>query len=161
MKNKLKQLREKLSEHSLLKNAPRPVRWIVGSLSNNLGYKLLSLLLAILLWNYVISTNTSITRSKTVYNLTGTVSGQSTLTANKLALTERPEAVEAGTVALAGTDHDKILGCITRLLDDGALYARMSSAVNPYGDGLAAARIAKIVFGLDGYADFNPESTVA
>ena len=75
--------------------------------------------------------------------------------------TERPEAVEAGTVALAGTDHDKILGCITRLLDDGALYARMSSAVNPYGDGLAAARIAKIVFGLDGYADFNPESTVA
>ena len=111
MKNKLKQLREKLSEHSLLKNAPRPVRWIVGSLSNNLGYKLLSLLLAILLWNYVISTNTSITRSKTVYNLTGTVSGQSTLTANKLALTESPEDVLSGisvTVEAPQADYSRV-----------------------------------------------------
>lgn len=70
--------------------------------------------------------------------------------------TERPEAVEAGTVMLAGTDRSKIVGYVTRLLEDRALYARMSTAVNPYGDGHASERIAKVVFGLDGYADFNP-----
>ena len=90
MKNKLIGLREKLFASSFYRNSPRPVRWIIGSLSNNLGYKLLSLLLAILLWNYVIATNTSITRMKTIYNLTGTVSGLSTLTDNKLALSGKP-----------------------------------------------------------------------
>ena len=48
-------------------------------LSKNFGLKVLSLLLAILLWNYVISTNTSITRTKTLNGLTGYVTGQSTL----------------------------------------------------------------------------------
>ena len=91
MKNKLIALREKLFASRFYKRAPRPIRWVIGSLSNNLGYKMLSLLLAVLLWNYVINTNTSITRSKTIYNLTGTVSGQSTLTDNKLALKEIPE----------------------------------------------------------------------
>ena len=91
MKNKLIGLREKLFASSFYRNSPRPVRWIIGSLSNNLGYKLLSLLLAILLWNYVIATNTSITRTKAIYNLTGTVSGLSTLSENKLALSESPE----------------------------------------------------------------------
>ena len=91
MKNKLIGLREKLFASSFYRNSPRPVRWIIGTLSNNLGYKLLSLLLAILLWNYVIATNTSITRTKAIYNLTGTVSGLSTLSENKLALSESPE----------------------------------------------------------------------
>ena len=91
MKNKLIQLREKLFASSFYRNSPGPVRWIIGSISNNLGYKLLSLLLAILLWNYVIATNSSITRNKTIYNLTGTVSGLSTLSDNKLALSESPE----------------------------------------------------------------------
>lgn len=55
--------------------------------------------------------------------------------------TERPEALEAGTVKLVGTDREKIINEVTTLLDDAAAYARMSQAVNPYGDGLACSRI--------------------
>lgn len=59
--------------------------------------------------------------------------------------TERPEAVDAGTVILAGTETDSMASAVERLLDDAAFYERMSRAVNPYGDGKAAARIAEIV----------------
>lgn len=59
--------------------------------------------------------------------------------------TERPEAVEAGTVALVGIDRQRIVGETFRLLDDGAAYAAMSRAHNPYGDGQAAGRIANLV----------------
>jgi UDP-N-acetylglucosamine 2-epimerase (non-hydrolysing) len=59
--------------------------------------------------------------------------------------TERPEAVEAGTVRLVGTDHDLIVGEAVRLLDDEAWYRRMSQAHNPYGDGRAAPRILEAV----------------
>ena len=69
--------------------------------------------------------------------------------------TERPEAVDAGAVLLAGTDEERIVGDATRLLDDAGFYSRMSEAVNPYGDGLAAERIAKIVFGLPWGGDFD------
>ena len=55
--------------------------------------------------------------------------------------TERPEALEAGTVRLVGTDRDLIVREVSRLLDDPAHYAAMSQAVNPYGDGLACSRI--------------------
>lgn len=55
--------------------------------------------------------------------------------------TERPEAIEAGTVKLVGTDTDLIVSETTRLLDDRLAYERMSFAHNPYGDGKAAARI--------------------
>ena len=55
--------------------------------------------------------------------------------------TERPEALEAGTVKLVGTDREKIFNEVSTLLDDAASYARMSQAVNPYGDGLACSRI--------------------
>lgn len=55
--------------------------------------------------------------------------------------TERPEALEAGTVKLVGTDREKIFNEVSTLLDDAAAYARMSQAVNPYGDGLACSRI--------------------
>ncbi len=55
--------------------------------------------------------------------------------------TERPEALEAGTVKLVGTDHDKIVDEVSSLLDDRAHYDAMSKAVNPYGDGLACGRI--------------------
>ena len=56
--------------------------------------------------------------------------------------TERPEALEAGTVKLVGTDYDKIVSEVSALLDDAAYYDTMSQAVNPYGDGLACGRIA-------------------
>ena len=54
--------------------------------------------------------------------------------------TERPEAVDAGVVRLVGTDPTAIVGGVSRLLDNESAYAEMSHAVNPYGDGHAAAR---------------------
>ena len=56
--------------------------------------------------------------------------------------TERPEALEAGTVKLVGTDYDKIVDNVSLLLTDAEAYRRMSQATNPYGDGKACARIA-------------------
>lgn len=55
--------------------------------------------------------------------------------------TERPEAVEAGTVELVGTNVDQITSAIARLMDNGREYEKMSFAHNPYGDGLACQRI--------------------
>lgn len=55
--------------------------------------------------------------------------------------TERPEAVEAGTVRLVGTDYDAIVDNVSTLLDNQDVYNRMSQAVNPYGDGYACSRI--------------------
>ena len=55
--------------------------------------------------------------------------------------TERPEALEAGTVKLVGTDFEKIVSEVSKLLDDEAYYDSMSKAVNPYGDGMACPRI--------------------
>ena len=55
--------------------------------------------------------------------------------------TERPEALDAGTVKLVGTDYDKILSSVSELLDDPGAYEKMSKAVNPYGDGKACGRI--------------------
>ena len=57
--------------------------------------------------------------------------------------TERPEALDAGTVKLVGTDYSKIVGEVSALLDDEAAYEVMSKAINPYGDGLACGRIVK------------------
>ena len=55
--------------------------------------------------------------------------------------TERPEALDAGTVKLVGTDHDLIVNEVSKLLEDKTYYDKMSHAVNPYGDGLACGRI--------------------
>ena len=55
--------------------------------------------------------------------------------------TERPEALESGTVHLVGTNHDLIVNEVSTLLDDPEAYRRMSQAVNPYGDGHACERI--------------------
>ena len=57
--------------------------------------------------------------------------------------TERPEALEAGTVKLVGTDYNKIVDNVSLLLDDEREYEIMSRAVNPYGDGKACPRIAE------------------
>ena len=61
------------------------------------------------------------------------------------AVTERPEAVEAGTVMLVGTERSKIIEGVESVLLDRDLYQRMSRAHNPYGDGRAAGRIADIL----------------
>ena len=55
--------------------------------------------------------------------------------------TERPEALEAGTALLVGTDVEKIVATCTNLMNDTSAYAAMSRAVNPFGDGHAAERI--------------------
>lgn len=59
--------------------------------------------------------------------------------------TERPEAVDAGTVLLVGTSYESVHFNLTKLLADKAAYEKMSHATNPYGDGLASERIANIV----------------
>ena len=59
--------------------------------------------------------------------------------------TERPEALEAGTVKLVGTNYDKIVKEVSALLDNKAHYEEMSKAVNPYGDGTACVRIVNIL----------------
>ena len=59
--------------------------------------------------------------------------------------TERPEALEAGTVKLVGTNYDKIVNEVSQLLDDAAYYDAMSKAVNPYGDGKACERIVNYI----------------
>ena len=61
--------------------------------------------------------------------------------------TERPEALEAGTVKLVGTDYDAIVGNVSRLLTDSDAYMAMSHATNPYGDGKACGRIIDFVKG--------------
>ena len=59
--------------------------------------------------------------------------------------TERPEALDAGTVKLVGTDYDKIVGEVSTLLTDTAAYEKMSRAINPYGDGKACERIIEYI----------------
>ena len=75
--------------------------------------------------------------------------------------TERPEAIEAGTVKLAGVEQANIVKLARELLDDEAAYSAMAHAVNPYGDGKTSQRIVQAIehyFGLraDGPAPFNP-----
>jgi UDP-N-acetylglucosamine 2-epimerase (non-hydrolysing) len=60
-------------------------------------------------------------------------------------VTERPEAVRAGTARLAGTSRAEVRRSMEQLLDDKTLYRRMARAVTPYGDGKAASRIAEIL----------------
>ena len=57
--------------------------------------------------------------------------------------TERPEALQAGTVKLVGANHDKIVKMVSVLLNNKEEYEKMSKAVNPYGDGKACSRIVK------------------
>jgi UDP-N-acetylglucosamine 2-epimerase (non-hydrolysing) len=78
-------------------------------------------------------------------------------------VTERPEAVQAGTVRLVGTDTEDVYRWTSRLLDDVTLYTRMANAVNPYGDGQAAGRTVEAIryhFGLNRHRpeEFQPES---
>lgn len=76
-------------------------------------------------------------------------------------VTERPEAVAAGTVKVVGTDMDNIFNETCRLIEDRTLYSSMANAVNPYGDGSASSRIADAIlyhFGKNKNRpfDFNP-----
>jgi UDP-N-acetylglucosamine 2-epimerase (non-hydrolysing) len=59
--------------------------------------------------------------------------------------TERPEAVEAGTARLVGTDTDRIVQQVSLLLDNRSEYDRMARVHNPYGDGQASGRISDVI----------------
>lgn len=71
--------------------------------------------------------------------------------------TERPEAVDAGTVALAGTDRENIEKLAAELLTDRTAYDKMARAVNPYGDGHACPRIADAICYAFGLSERRPE----
>ena len=73
-------------------------------------------------------------------------------------VTERPEAVEAGTVALVGTDARRIVTEVNRLLDDPDLHASFSRRINPYGDGRASQRIVDALCGR-AVSEFDPHGT--
>jgi UDP-N-acetylglucosamine 2-epimerase (non-hydrolysing) len=70
-------------------------------------------------------------------------------------VTERPEAIEAGTVRLVGTNRTKIFSETAKLLDNTEEYKKMSQAVNPYGDGHAAQRIVGALLG-ENILEFDP-----
>jgi UDP-N-acetylglucosamine 2-epimerase (non-hydrolysing) len=67
-------------------------------------------------------------------------------------VTERPEGVAAGTAMVVGTDRDRIVSAASELLTSPEAYARMSNAVNPYGDGRASERILAALAGRYGSA---------
>ena len=71
--------------------------------------------------------------------------------------TERPEAVSAGTVRLIGTDEDRLVREVSALITDAAAYALMSTAVNPYGDGRAAARVVAAIEAFFGHGERMPD----
>jgi UDP-N-acetylglucosamine 2-epimerase (non-hydrolysing) len=71
--------------------------------------------------------------------------------------TERPEAIQAGTVVLAGTDRNLIMDTIHDLLDNKERCERMSTAKNPFGDGRAAQRIAEALLYWFGLSSQRPE----
>jgi len=71
--------------------------------------------------------------------------------------TERPEAVDAGTVKLIGTDRERVYEEAKQLLTDKAEYSRMAESVNPYGDGQAARRIIQAILYHYGLADGRPD----
>ena len=71
--------------------------------------------------------------------------------------TERPEAVDAGTVLLAGTEEEAVYQHAARLLTDPEAYKKMAQAVNPYGDGHACRRIVDAILWSAGLREERPE----
>lgn len=91
MKNRWKALMAKLKQNRVLAAIGKIFKNIWGVLSHNFGLKVLSLVIAVLLWNNVVANNASITRTKTIANLTGYISGQATLNSTYgLALLDNP-----------------------------------------------------------------------
>jgi UDP-N-acetylglucosamine 2-epimerase (non-hydrolysing) len=72
--------------------------------------------------------------------------------------TERPEAVEAGTVKLIGTDRDRVYQEAKDLLTDKTAYSRMAESCNPYGDGQAAKRIIQAILYRYGLSSQRPDA---
>lgn len=75
-------------------------------------------------------------------------------------VTERPEAVEAGTVKIVGTEKEKIVSEALELIENSDSYEKMANAVNPYGDGLASKRIADTILYYFGKSQEKPEELI-
>jgi UDP-N-acetylglucosamine 2-epimerase (non-hydrolysing) len=76
-------------------------------------------------------------------------------------VTERPEAVNAGTVKLVGLDEELIYETARQLFDNKDEYNKMANAVNPYGDGLSSGRIVSIIRNYFGYIHETKEAFIA
>ena len=76
-------------------------------------------------------------------------------------VTERPEAVEAGTVKLVGTDVAKIVEEANELINNIDAYNKMSKSINPYGDGLASKRIVNAILKYYGLSDNEIEEFIS
>lgn len=120
-------------------NVQKPVRKILGDLPNVFLIEPMDYLpfVALMDRSYLILTDSGGIQEE------GPSLGKPVLVLREV--TERPEAVEAGTVKLVGTDPEKIVRETVRLFEDRGEYERMSRAHNPYGDGQASGRIARIL----------------
>ena len=120
-------------------NVRKPIREVFGDDLSNLGNMFFIEPLEYLSFVYLMEKSTIVLTDSGGIQEEGPGLGKPVLVMRDT--TERPEALSAGTVKLVGTDYDKIVNEVSVLLDDDEAYAKMSQAVNPYGDGLACGRI--------------------
>lgn len=145
MCNAIKHLTEKYPEVDFIypmhlnPNVRKPIAEVFGDKLDNLGNMFFIEPLEYLLFVYLMEKSTIVLTDSGGIQEEAPGLGKPVLVMRDT--TERPEALEAGTVKLVGTDFDKIVTEVSALLDDEVHYNAMSKAVNPYGDGLACSRI--------------------
>ena len=120
-------------------NVRRPIHQVFGENLNNLGNMFFIEPLEYLSFVYLMEKSTIVLTDSGGIQEEAPGLGKPVLVMRDT--TERPEALDAGTVKLVGTDYDKIVNEVSVLLDDASAYEKMSHAVNPYGDGKACGRI--------------------
>lgn len=120
-------------------NVRRPIHEIFGENLNNLGNLFFIEPLEYLSFVYLMEKSTIVLTDSGGIQEEAPGLGKPVLVMRDT--TERPEALDAGTVKLVGTNYDAIVDNVSTLLDDKEAYQRMSKAVNPYGDGKACERI--------------------
>ena len=120
-------------------NVRRPIHEVFGEVLNNLGNMFFIEPLEYLSFVYLMEKATIVLTDSGGIQEEAPGLGKPVLVMRDT--TERPEALDAGTVKLVGTDYVKIVSEVSILLDDTSAYEKMSRAVNPYGDGLACERI--------------------
>ncbi len=145
MCNAIKQLTEKYPEVDFVypmhlnPNVRKPIHDVFGENLSNLGNMFLIEPLEYLSFVYLME------KSNIVLTDSGGIQEEAPGLGKPVLVmrdtTERPEALDAGTVKLVGTNYQKIVSEVSALLDDENHYKQMSMAVNPYGDGLACSRI--------------------
>lgn len=120
-------------------NVRRPIHQVFGEHLNNLGNMFFIEPLEYLSFVYLMEKSTIVLTDSGGIQEEAPGLGKPVLVMRDT--TERPEALEAGTVKLVGTDYNKIVNAVSELLENKQAYMAMSQAVNPYGDGKACGRI--------------------